>query len=75
MGELLIILLIVLVVFGGKKLRSIGSDLGAAVKGFRQGLSGETPRAAPQMRSPAPDARFPEEMTEGPQSRSGQPRA
>lgn len=33
--QLLIILLIVVVLFGTKKLKSIGADLGGAVKGFR----------------------------------------
>ena len=33
--QLLIILAIVLVLFGAKRLRNVGSDLGAAVKGFR----------------------------------------
>ncbi|OGT19894.1 MAG: preprotein translocase subunit TatA [Gammaproteobacteria bacterium RBG_16_57_12] len=33
--QLLIILAIVIVLFGTKKLRSIGSDLGGALKGFR----------------------------------------
>jgi len=36
--QLLIILLIVLLLFGTKKLRSIGSDLGGAVKGFRSSM-------------------------------------
>ena len=36
--ELLIILVIVLVVFGTKKLRNIGKDLGGAIGGFKQGL-------------------------------------
>ncbi|HWP95169.1 MAG TPA: twin-arginine translocase TatA/TatE family subunit [Gammaproteobacteria bacterium] len=36
--ELLIILVIVLLVFGTKKLRSLGSDLGAAVRNFRAGM-------------------------------------
>ena len=31
---LIVVLLIALVIFGTKRLRSIGSDLGAAVKGF-----------------------------------------
>jgi sec-independent protein translocase protein TatA len=35
---LLVILLIALVIFGTKRLRSIGSDLGAAVKGFKQSM-------------------------------------
>jgi sec-independent protein translocase protein TatA len=33
--QLLIILVIVLAVFGTKRLRTLGSDLGSAVKGFR----------------------------------------
>lgn len=33
-----IVLVIVMLVFGTKKLRNIGSDLGGAVKGFRQGM-------------------------------------
>jgi len=37
--ELLIILVIVLLVFGTKKLKNIGSDLGEAVKGFKKGMS------------------------------------
>lgn len=34
----LIVLVIVMLVFGTKKLRNIGSDLGGAVKGFKDGL-------------------------------------
>jgi len=38
----LIVLLVVLLIFGTKKLRNIGSDLGGAVKGFKDGMkSGE----------------------------------
>lgn len=36
--QLLIILLIVLLLFGTKKLRSIGKDLGGAMKGFREAV-------------------------------------
>lgn len=36
--QLLILLLIVVMVFGTKKLRNMGGDLGAAVKGFRKGM-------------------------------------
>ena len=36
--NLLIILLIVLLLFGAKRLRNVGSDLGAAVKGFRKAV-------------------------------------
>ncbi|MDP5239722.1 Sec-independent protein translocase subunit TatA [Uliginosibacterium sp. 31-16] len=34
----LIVLVIVMLVFGTKKLRNIGEDLGSAVKGFKQGM-------------------------------------
>ena len=34
----LIVLLIVVMVFGTKKLKNIGSDLGGAVKGFKDGM-------------------------------------
>jgi len=37
--ELLIILLIALVLFGAKKLKNIGSDLGSAVRGFKKAMS------------------------------------
>ena len=36
--QLLIILLIVLLLFGAKRLRGIGSDLGASIKGFRDSM-------------------------------------
>lgn len=34
----LIVLLVVVLVFGTKKLRNVGEDLGSAVKGFRKGM-------------------------------------
>jgi sec-independent protein translocase protein TatA len=39
--ELIIILVIVLLMFGSKKLSSLGSDLGSAIKGFRSAVSEE----------------------------------
>jgi sec-independent protein translocase protein TatA len=39
--QLLIILVIVLVLFGAKRLRNVGSDLGAAVKGFKNAVKEE----------------------------------
>jgi sec-independent protein translocase protein TatA len=43
----LIVLLIVVMVFGTKKLKNIGSDLGGAVKGFKDGMKdGGTAEAA-----------------------------
>ena len=38
MLALILILVIVLLIFGTKKLRNIGSDLGGAVKGFKDGM-------------------------------------
>jgi len=35
----LIVLVVVLLVFGTKKLRNIGSDLGGAVRGFKDGIN------------------------------------
>ncbi|MCQ4265042.1 twin-arginine translocase subunit TatA [Stutzerimonas stutzeri] len=41
--QLLIILLIVVMLFGTKRLRGLGSDLGSAINGFRKSVSdGET---------------------------------
>lgn len=43
----LIVLVVVLVVFGTKKLRNVGSDLGGAVKGFKDAMREE--QAAPKL--------------------------
>ena len=37
--ELLIILAVALVIFGAKKLKTLGSDLGAAVRGFKKSMN------------------------------------
>jgi sec-independent protein translocase protein TatA len=43
----LIVLLVVVLIFGTKKLRNMGTDLGSAVKGFKDGMkSGEDEKAA-----------------------------
>ena len=63
MRELVVILLVVLVVFGAKKLRTVGSDLGAAVRGFKKAMNeGEEEQSSPpkQLRSEGTDAEFPE---------------
>ncbi|OIN91975.1 MAG: Sec-independent protein translocase TatA [Comamonadaceae bacterium CG1_02_60_18] len=57
----LIVLLIVIMVFGTKKLKNIGSDLGGAVKGFKEGMkdggsSAEDKPAPSQVSSAAPAA-------------------
>jgi sec-independent protein translocase protein TatA len=42
----LIVLLVVLLIFGTKKLRNMGADLGAAVKGFKQGMRDDEDKAS-----------------------------
>ena len=42
----LIVLLVVIMIFGTKKLRNMGSDLGGAVKGFKDGMRSESEEEA-----------------------------
>jgi sec-independent protein translocase protein TatA len=61
--HLLIILVVVLLVFGTKKLRTIGSDLGAAVRGFKKSMNeGDQEQQLAQKQLPASgkDAEFSE---------------
>ena len=55
--QLLIILVIVLAIFGTKKLRNLGSDLGGAVKGFRSAMN-EAEETADQISDESNDADF-----------------
>jgi sec-independent protein translocase protein TatA len=51
----LVVLVIVMLVFGTKKLGNMGSDLGKAVKGFKDGVRGEEEKAeAPAQPPQAP---------------------
>lgn len=52
--ELLIVLAIILLLFGTKRLRNIGSDLGSAIKGFRNSIK--------EQDQATPDAGFPNEQ-------------
>ena len=45
--QLLIILAIVIMLFGTKRLRTLGSDLGSAVKGFRKSMTDDGEAAKP----------------------------
>lgn len=56
-GSLLLILVIVLVIFGTKRLRSLGTDLGGAVKGFRSAMS-EAEKTSEQLEEASEDADF-----------------
>jgi sec-independent protein translocase protein TatA len=61
MRELIVILLVVLVVFGAKKLRTVGSDLGAAVRGFKKSMNeGDAEESVRQIKQDGADAEFPE---------------
>lgn len=48
-----VVLVIVLVIFGTKKLRNIGSDLGGAVKGFKDGMKEANATDKPADAAPA----------------------
>lgn len=63
--QLLIILLIVVLIFGTKRLKGIGSDLGGAVKGFRSAMQdGESEARKEQLSDQRKeDADFPESET------------
>ena len=49
----LVVLVIIILVFGTKKLGNIGEDLGKAVKGFKDGVKGETEPAATEVKAKA----------------------
>ena len=44
----LIVLVVVVLIFGTKKLRNMGTDLGSAVKGFKDGMKTEDDKSQPQ---------------------------
>ncbi|POP42629.1 Sec-independent protein translocase protein TatA [Superficieibacter electus] len=53
--QLLIIVVIVVLLFGTKKLSSLGSDLGSSIKGFKKAMSDEDEKKTPP---PSEDADF-----------------
>ncbi len=56
--QLLIVLVIVLAVFGTKRLRTLGSDLGTAVKGFRGAMNDADKETTEQLGDQSKDASF-----------------
>ena len=54
----LIVLLVVVLIFGTKKLRNIGQDLGGAVKGFKEGVKGGEEAASAAKEADAPAAKL-----------------
>jgi sec-independent protein translocase protein TatA len=61
----LIVLLIVVLVFGTKKLKNLGTDLGGAVKGFKDGVKdgGSTPEQDPPATTTTTAAHPPQQVT------------
>jgi sec-independent protein translocase protein TatA len=56
--ELLLILVVVLLIFGAKKLKTLGSDLGSAVRGFKKSMNeGDQEESVKQLKA---DAEFSE---------------
>ena len=59
------LLLILLLVFGAKRLPEMGRSLGAGLRGFKESISGETP-APPQLHSATVTATAPEPVASEP---------
>lgn len=59
----LIVLVIVLLVFGSKKLGNVGSDLGRAMRDFKKGLGGDDDDDAAQGAKPDPQLRASEDVS------------
>ena len=62
--QLLIILLIVVVLFGTKKLRNIGGDLGGAIKNFRQSMKDGELEAEDTTATTPPNKLTPEQQSQ-----------
>lgn len=59
--QLLIILVVVILIFGTKKLRTLGGDLGGAVKGFKKAMNeDEKKQEAEKLENQQTDAQFSE---------------
>ena len=56
LGHLLIVLVVIVLVFGTKKLRNIGGDLGAVLRDFKAALGGDTDAPADRPPGQAVDA-------------------
>jgi sec-independent protein translocase protein TatA len=58
--QLLIVLLIVVTIFGTKRLKGVGEDLGGAVKGFKKAMAESDKETDEPRQLGKPDAEFPE---------------
>jgi sec-independent protein translocase protein TatA len=61
----LIVLVVVVLIFGTKKLRNIGQDLGGAVKGFKEGVKGAESDADAAKTAEVPPQQIPGTTIEG----------
>jgi len=63
--HLLLVLVIVLLVFGTKKLRNIGQDLGGAIKGFKEGIKDANSSDQGAATKPSDDTSVPHQVQGG----------
>lgn len=68
--QLLIVLVIVIAIFGTKRLKSLGSDLGSAVKGFRSAMSEADKDTTEKISNQSEDASFDNTPAEEPSKES-----
>lgn len=66
--QLLIILVIVLLLFGTKRLKSLGGDLGGAIKGFKKAMTDEEAKEAEEVKKVTEEAKA--NRTEADQAKS-----
>ena len=64
--QLLIVLVIVIAIFGTKRLKTLGSDLGGAVKGFRSAMNDADKEPTEQIGKSSEDANFDDTPSEEP---------
>jgi sec-independent protein translocase protein TatA len=74
--QLLIILVIIVLLFGTKRLRGIGADLGSAIKGFRNSVKDpeENAESAPPVVQPAAQPQIKAEVKEATPATAEQPK-
>jgi sec-independent protein translocase protein TatA len=70
--HLIIFLVIIVLIFGTKKLKNIGSDLGGAVKGFKDGMKDSDKAAADAQAAAAPAAQVTAEAATAKRAADGQ---
>ena len=63
--QILVVLLIVLLVFGTKRIRHLGSDLGGAIREFREGVSDDEPSDKTDTSDPANEASAWDQRSDG----------